>query len=152
MLILQPVVLLNAYHFWYFRQRFCWTFFLLSFRAAPAACRSSPARGQPAPQPQQCPDPSRVCDEPCSSRQRQILNPLSKARDWTRVLMVTSRVCYCWAAMGTPRFCWTFDVEYHIILKLIIVFPYNFPILKAFWFLELYTIYYAMQGPSVNCK
>ena len=39
------------------------------------------------------PDPSLVFDLYHSSRQRWMLNPLSKARDRTRVLMDTSRVC-----------------------------------------------------------
>ena len=38
-------------------------------------------------------DPSRVCDLHHSSRQRRIINPLSKARDQTRNLMVPSRIC-----------------------------------------------------------
>ena len=38
------------------------------------------------------PDPSRVCDLHHSSWQRQILNPLSEARDRTCVLMDTSRL------------------------------------------------------------
>ena len=38
------------------------------------------------------PDPSRVCDPYCSSRQHQILNPLSEARDRTHILMEPSRV------------------------------------------------------------
>ena len=37
-----------------------------------------------------------------SSRPRQILNPLSKARDWTHSLMDTSWVHYCWATTETP--------------------------------------------------
>ena len=39
------------------------------------------------------PDPTCVFDLHHSSWQRQILNPLSKARDWTYILMDTSRVC-----------------------------------------------------------
>ena len=39
-----------------------------------------------------------------SSLQCLILNPLSKARDGTRVLMDTSRICFCCATMGTPPF------------------------------------------------
>ena len=38
-----------------------------------------------------------------SSRQHWILNPLSEARDWTSILVGTSRVHYCWAATGTPN-------------------------------------------------
>ena len=37
-----------------------------------------------------------------SSRQRRILNPLSKARDQTRILMDTCQVHYCWATKGIP--------------------------------------------------
>jgi len=37
-------------------------------------------------------DPSRVWDLHHSSRQRRIVNPLSKGRDWTRNLMVPSRI------------------------------------------------------------
>ena len=38
------------------------------------------------------PDPSCICDLRCSLQQCQILNPLSKARDQTCILMDTSRV------------------------------------------------------------
>ena len=46
------------------------------------------------------PDPSRVLHH--SSRQHQILNPLSKARDRTHDLMVPSQICFCCTIMGTP--------------------------------------------------
>ena len=48
------------------------------------------------------PDLSLVCNLHHSSWQCQILNPLSRARDGTLVLMDTSRVCYHWATMRTP--------------------------------------------------
>ena len=38
------------------------------------------------------PDPSHVCNLHHGSRQRQILNPLSEARDQTRNLMVLSQI------------------------------------------------------------
>ena len=38
-------------------------------------------------------DSSRICDLHHSSRQHQILNPLSEARDPTHVLVDASRVC-----------------------------------------------------------
>ena len=38
------------------------------------------------------PDPSCVCDPPHSSQQRWILNPLSKAGDWTCIIIDISRV------------------------------------------------------------
>ena len=47
--------------------------------------------------------PSCVCNLHHSSRQGWILNPLSEARDPTRVLMDTSWICYHRATMGTPR-------------------------------------------------
>ena len=47
-------------------------------------------------------DPSHICDLHHWSQQRWILNPLSKARGWTHILMGISHVCYRWATMGTP--------------------------------------------------
>ena len=49
-------------------------------------------------------DPSHVCDLHHSSQQRQILNPLSKARDRTRNLMVPSRFVNHYTTMGTPAY------------------------------------------------
>ena len=43
-----------------------------------------------------------VCNLRHSSWQHQNLNPLSRARDGTHILMDTSWVCYCWATIGTP--------------------------------------------------
>ena len=48
-------------------------------------------------------DPSRVCNPHHSSRQRQILNPLRKARDRTHNLMVPSQIRYHCTTMGTPE-------------------------------------------------
>ena len=44
----------------------------------------------------------RLGPTPHSSRQRQILNPLSEARDRTCNLMVPSRIFFCCATTGTP--------------------------------------------------
>ena len=49
------------------------------------------------------PDPNRICNLYCSSRQHQILNPLSEARDRTCILMDTSQIRFCWTMMGTPE-------------------------------------------------
>ena len=38
-------------------------------------------------------DPRHICDLQHSSRQSRLLNPLSKAKDQTRVLMNTGQVC-----------------------------------------------------------
>ena len=45
---------------------------------------------------------SHVCNLHHSSQQDWVLNPLSKAKDQTCVLMDTSQVCFRWATMGTP--------------------------------------------------
>ena len=49
------------------------------------------------------PDLSCVCDPHHRPWQCGILNPLSKARDRTLVLMVPSRISFCCATMGTPK-------------------------------------------------
>ena len=63
----------------------CYSFLLPTYISAPAK-----------------PDPSQVCKLRHSSEQRQILNPLSKARDRTCILMDTSQIRYHWATTGTP--------------------------------------------------
>ena len=68
-------------------------FYFLLFRAAPRAYGNSQARGQ-----------IRVIAASLyhSSQQRQILNPLSQARYWTRNLIVTSRMRFHCATTETP--------------------------------------------------
>ena len=41
------------------------------------------------------PDPSHICELHCSSWQHHILNPWSKARDRTCVLMNASQIHFC---------------------------------------------------------
>ena len=76
-------------------------FFFFLFRDTPTVYGDSQARGQirasaaglataTATQ-----DLSHVCDLHYSSWQCQILNPLSKARDQTRILMDTSWIRFC---------------------------------------------------------
>ena len=48
------------------------------------------------------PDLSLVWDLHHSSQQRQILNPLSEARDGIHNLIVPSQIRFPWATMGTP--------------------------------------------------
>ena len=57
------------------------------------------------------PDLSLFCDLHHSSRQFQVLNPPSEAKDQTCVLMDTSQICFCWATMGTP-FLWFLTMSY----------------------------------------
>ena len=49
-------------------------------------------------------DLSCICDLHQSSQKCWILNPLTKAGDWTCVLMDTSLIHFHWATMGTPGF------------------------------------------------
>lgn len=56
-----------------------------------------------------------VCDLYHSSWQHQIPDPLSEARDWTHILMYTSRTCFRCATTGTPwayTFCWQWRFRY----------------------------------------
>ena len=91
---------------------FCFCFLL--FRAVPRAYESSQARnlrlGVKAEL--QLPayttatatlDPSLVHDPHHRLRQCRIINPLSKARDQTHILMDISQVSFCWATKGTPK-------------------------------------------------
>ena len=48
-------------------------------------------------------DPSHVCNLHHSLWQRWILNPLSKARVRTCLLMDVSQIHFCWIGTGTPR-------------------------------------------------
>ena len=49
-----------------------------------------------------------------SSQQCQILNPLSKARDRTCVLMDTSQVCYHSGTIGTPIWFFFFNKKIRV--------------------------------------
>ena len=62
------------------------------------------------------PDLSQICNLHHSSRQHQILNPLSKARDQTCVLIYASQIRFCLATTRTPK-----NVISYLIL------PSNFP-------------------------
>ena len=79
-------------------------FFFCLFRAALAAYGSSQARVklEAYATATAIQDLSHICYLHHSWQQCWILNPLSRARDQTCVLMDTSQVCYCWATMGTP--------------------------------------------------
>ena len=78
----------------------------LLFSATPLAHGSSQARGQirAAAASHSCShsDSRHIFDLYHSSRQHQILDPRSEARDQTYILMDTSWVCYHWATTGTP--------------------------------------------------
>ena len=84
--------------------------FLFSFfRAAPMAYGGSQARGQIELQllayttATATPDPSWVCDLHHNSQQHRIINPLSKASDWTHNFMVSNWIRFRCAVTGTPH-------------------------------------------------
>ena len=79
----------------------------LFFRAAPETYRSLQARGElklqlPA-YATATPDPSCICDLHCSLWQHQLLNPLSKARYWTHILIDTCQILNLQSTAGTPH-------------------------------------------------
>ena len=82
---------------------FFWSFSL--FRATPAACGGSQARGLiravAIGHSHSHADPSPICNLHHSSQQRQILDLLREARDQTHNLMVPSQIHFCCAMMGT---------------------------------------------------
>ena len=61
-------------------------------------------------------DLSRVWDVHCSSLQCQILDPLSKVRDQTCILVDTSWVCYCCVTTETPPPPFSVDIQYCVSL------------------------------------
>ena len=87
------LMLISLYTYLFFPRLFAFS------RAAPAAYGGSQARGLIGAvatglrQSHSNADRSRVCNLHHSSRQRRIVNPLSKGRDRTRNLMVPSRIC-----------------------------------------------------------
>ena len=86
---------------------FLFVCFLL-FRAEPMAYGGSEARGLTGAIPAgltatATPDPSRICNPYYSSGQCQILNSLSKDRDQTHNLMVSSWIRFSCVIMGTPE-------------------------------------------------
>ena len=86
---------------------FVFVFFCI-FLAAPVAYGASQARVKSEMKPMAyvtaiaMPNLRRICDLHHSSQQRQILKPLSEARDQTHILMDTSRIHFYSATMGTP--------------------------------------------------
>ena len=90
-------------------------------------------------------DLSHVCDLHHSSRQHRILNPLSKARDRTQILMDTGWVHYCWAMMRTADFyfyfyffilvlhCQVIDIFCSFIFPLARLLRVEFPVLAHAW-------------------
>ena len=77
-------------------------------------------------------DPSHICNLHHSSRQHQIPDPLSKARDRTHILMDTSRIHYHWATMGISKDLYNFNGKYdrsgsafHLIGPFYLIFKFT---------------------------
>ena len=87
---------------------------LFTFRAAPVAYGSSQAKGQIGAAAAgyttatAMPDPSHFCNLHHSSWQCRILNPLSKAKDWTCIFMGASQIHFWLAANGSSCFSFCF--------------------------------------------
>ena len=74
-------------------------------------------------------DLSHICNLHHSSWQHQILNLLSKVRDWTCVLMDTSQIHFSWARTGTPN-------HYHLlnVSKSVVMISLSFQIFVVCFF------------------
>ena len=119
--------LLSFFLFFSFLFFVCLFVFFWSFGAIPVAYGRSQARG--CERELQRPayttaiatatwDLNLICNLHHSSQQPWILNLLSKARDWTHVLMDTAWVHYLWATMGTPSLLFLgFCFRYHQVLQ-----------------------------------
>ena len=82
-------------------------------------------------------DTSCICSLPHNSQQRWILNPLSKARDWTCILMDTSEIHFHWATMGKPlNNIFRFKMAMSTCLTEVTIFPFKTAlniIMKVIW-------------------
>ena len=100
------------------------------------------------PQPQQIPAASVLYTH--SSQLHGILNPLSKARDQTCVLMDASQICFCWATMATPFFFFFFK-DKEITVSLI---PYwnqlTICVWVYFWTLSFVSLIYVSVLMAVS--
>ena len=87
------VILFRSSFYFSFLVLFVGWFVCLLFRAMPVAYGSPQARGWIGATAQQSqPQPS------------QIPNSMSRARDWSCILMDTSQICFCCTTAGTPHF------------------------------------------------
>ena len=102
----QPGIPPNSSVEFYFLFLFIFIYLFLSFcpsRAAPTAYGGLELLLPAYARATAMPDPSRVCNLHHSSWHRWTLNPLSKARDRTRNLMIPSWIRFHCATMGTPH-------------------------------------------------
>ena len=99
------------------------------------------------------------CDLHHCSRQRQILNPLSGARDWTHIRMDTSQVCYRRATIGTLEHTSYSHIytDWNLVFKKQVICFFVFDCVDNLGFevehlwLLLYAFSFISQGPLVYC-
>jgi len=87
------------------------------------------------------PDLSCVCNLHHSSQQCQILNLLSKTRDWTCILMDASHVHFHWTRMGTPPV-FSFYLQSNLIVYIFIS--------KSLYNIRRHLLYDKL--PDLNCS
>ena len=68
-------------------------------------------------------DLSHICKLHYRLQRCWILNPPSKARDWTQVLMDVSQICYHWAMMGTPINSFKYSFQLWFVMAYWVWFP-----------------------------
>ena len=71
-------------------------------------------------------DPSCICDLHYSSWQRQIPDPLRKARDWTHILMDTSQIHFHCATIGNPLYFFLYPKSRRFLVSEILLSPVSF--------------------------
>ena len=137
-----------------------YSFAFFFFRATPAAYGSSQARGRIRATAAglhiatATGDPSHNLDLHHSSPQHWILNPLSKARDRTHILLDTSWIHFHCATMGTPPlyFCYVFFhcFLFFLFLPLLTSSPPTPSFLFLFFFFQPHLQHTEVPGPGTD--
>ena len=97
-------------------------------------------------------DPSHACDLQRSSWQLRILDPLSKARDRTCVLIDPRRVHYCWATVGTLQVTnFEKDYLYHMFIHSSTYLPMYY-LFFPFFFLSFFFMAAPMAYRSFQAR
>ena len=88
-----------------------------------------------------------------TAHQRQILNPLSKARDRTYNLVVPSQIRFCYATMGTPGHNCSYLMRAMSVNLLVILLKVNWKqyLLESKWYHSMLTIPTFMQDQQLRC-
>ena len=87
-------------------------------------------------------DPNRVCHLHHSSWQHRILKPLSKARDWTWILMDSSWACFHWVTMGTPGIVFKSSFSTRCLEWLYVFSLYNLILTTTVWSCSICSLFF----------